>query len=86
MDAGRRATMRRVLNGGAIEELSPREREVLAQLVYGKRNAEIAAALFVGTETVKSHLASIYRKLGVSTRGEAIFVALGGRETPAEEQ
>jgi DNA-binding NarL/FixJ family response regulator len=36
--------------------------------------------LYVGEETVKSHLKSIYRKLGVSSRGEAIEVAFSGAE------
>lgn len=56
-------------------KLSYRESEVLALLSQGLRNRAIAKALFVGEETVKSHLKSIYRKLGVSSRGEAIAVA-----------
>ncbi len=56
-------------------KLSYRESEVLALLSQGLRNRAIAKALYVGEETVKSHLKSIYRKLGVSSRGEAIAVA-----------
>lgn len=55
-----------------MNELSEREREVLALLAEGKRNREIADDLFVGTETIKSHLKSIYRKLDVTCRAEAI--------------
>jgi DNA-binding NarL/FixJ family response regulator len=56
--------------------LSPRERAVLARLVTGASNREIANALFIGTETVKTHLRSIYAKLGVANRQEAIRAAL----------
>src|SRR5437868_2349657 len=56
--------------------LSYRETEVLVLLSQGLRNRAIANALYVGEETVKSHLKSIYRKLGVSSRGEAIALAL----------
>lgn len=56
--------------------LSYRESEVLALLSQGLRNKEIAAALYIGTETVKSHLTAIFQKMDVSSRGEAIAVAL----------
>jgi DNA-binding NarL/FixJ family response regulator len=48
--------------------LTPREADVLELLREGRSNAEIAAALHVGVETVRTHARSIYRKLGVSTR------------------
>jgi DNA-binding NarL/FixJ family response regulator len=48
--------------------LTPREADVLELLQSGQSNAEIAAALHVGVETVRTHVRSIYRKLGVSTR------------------
>jgi two-component system, NarL family, response regulator DesR len=50
--------------------LTPREADVLELLQSGSSNAEIAAALHVGVETVRTHARSIYRKLGVSTRRE----------------
>ena len=50
--------------------LTPREADVLELLQGGKSNAEIAAALHVGVETVRTHARNIYRKLGVSTRRE----------------
>lgn len=53
-------------------ELSPREREVLALLAEGCPQSEIARLLFVSPNTVKTQLRSIYRKLGVHTRVEAI--------------
>ena len=48
--------------------LTPREADVLHLLQDGQSNAEIAAELHVGVETVRTHARNIYRKLGVSTR------------------
>jgi DNA-binding NarL/FixJ family response regulator len=56
--------------------LSQRESEVMTLLVDGLSNRMIAAQLVVGEETVKTHLRSIYRKLGVSDRSQAIATAL----------
>jgi DNA-binding NarL/FixJ family response regulator len=50
--------------------LTPREADVLELLQAGRSNAEIADALQVGIETVRTHARRIYRKLGVSTRRE----------------
>jgi LuxR family transcriptional regulator, maltose regulon positive regulatory protein len=55
--------------------LSPREREVLAELARGATYADIAAALFVSENTVKTHVSSLYGKLAVSRRSEALAVA-----------
>lgn len=52
------------------ELLTPREADVLELLQQGRSNAQIAAALHVGIETVRTHARNIYRKLGVSTRRE----------------
>jgi DNA-binding NarL/FixJ family response regulator len=54
----------------AAAPLTQREADVLELLQGGKSNAEIAAALHVGVETVRTHARSIYRKLGVRTRRE----------------
>lgn len=56
--------------------LTRKEVEVLARLAEGRSNREIAEALFVTPATVKTHLAHIYDKLGVSGRGEAMERAL----------
>jgi DNA-binding NarL/FixJ family response regulator len=55
--------------------LSEREREVLDQLVAGSRTSEIAASLFVSPKTISNQLTSIYAKLGVVDRTEAILLA-----------
>jgi len=52
------------------ELLTPREADVLELLQNGRSNAEIAALLHVGVETVRTHTRRIYRKLGVRTRRE----------------
>jgi DNA-binding NarL/FixJ family response regulator len=56
--------------------LSQRESEVLSLLVDGLSNRMIATQLVVGEETVKTHLRSIYRKLGVNDRAQAIAAAI----------
>jgi DNA-binding NarL/FixJ family response regulator len=58
---------------GALAQpvFSHREKQVLELLLAGLTNGEIAARLFLSESTVKSHLASSFRKLGVSSRAEA---------------
>lgn len=55
-----------------IEALTAREHEVLELVADGLPNREIATALAITEHTVKFHLASIFGKLGVSTRTEAV--------------
>lgn len=57
--------------------LSPREREILALLAEGLGNKIVAARLGISEHTVKTHVASIFTKLGADTRAEA--VAIGAR-------
>src|SRR3954451_3256349 len=52
------------------ELLTPREADVLEHLQAGRSNAEIALALSVSVETIRTHRRNIYRKLGVRTRRE----------------
>ncbi len=58
--------------GGLIESLSGREIEVLQLMALGQTNQEIARRLIVSPGTVKAHTASIYRKLDVANRTEAV--------------
>jgi len=55
--------------------LTPRESEVLAQLQQRRSNAQIAADLHIGVETVRTHARSIFRKLGVASRRELLAPA-----------
>lgn len=55
---------------------SPRELEVLAGVARGLSNAEIAAELFIGEATVKTHLQRVFAKLGVDDRTRAVTVAM----------
>lgn len=61
----------------ATEEasLTERERDVLSLIGRGLRNADVAAQLGVAESTVASHIKSIYRKLGISSRAEASWHA-----------
>jgi LuxR family maltose regulon positive regulatory protein len=60
------------LPGALPEPLSDREQDVLELMAAGLTNREIAARLFISAETVKKHAASIYAKLGVGRRTEAV--------------
>jgi DNA-binding NarL/FixJ family response regulator len=61
---------------GAALGLSQRESEVLELMVQGHANKVIAARLVLGEETIKTHVRSIYRKLSVTDRSQAVAVAL----------
>jgi DNA-binding NarL/FixJ family response regulator len=60
---------------GEAEELTQREREVLALIAAGLPNKLIASRLEISEKTVKAHLTSIYRRIGVTTRTEAALWA-----------
>lgn len=63
--------------GGEIEPLTEREREVALLAATGASSKDIAAQLYVSVRTVDTHLARVYRKLGISRR-EDLRPALGG--------
>lgn len=60
---------------GAIDDLTPRELDVLTLIAKGRSNAEIAKELFISGVTVKSHIGRIFVKLGLRDRAAAIVFA-----------
>jgi two-component system response regulator NreC len=63
---------------GAVDELSPRERDVLRLLALGHTNQEIAQELYVSVRTVESHRAHIMTKLRAASRAEMVRHAIAG--------
>lgn len=59
-----------------IEELTERQREVLALVVQGRSNQEIARQLYLGLSTVRFHVSAILAKLGAANRAEAAAIAV----------
>jgi len=66
----------RQLMASGSDDLTPREAEVLGHLARGLSNRQIAAALDIGDETVKTHVANLLAKLGVDNRAQAIVQAI----------
>ena len=68
------------------DELSEREREVLAMIGAGRSNTEIAEALVISMSTVKTHVRHVFAKLGLRDRAQAVVAAhdagLRGAEPP----
>ena len=67
---------------GRGEGLTDREAEVLALITQGKSNAEVAALTFLSPNTVKSYIRSIYRKIGVGSRTQAVLWGVDRGFTP----
>lgn len=59
-----------------LADLTPREEEILKLLATGESNREIGARLFISEQTVKNHVASIFRKLQVNDRTKAALLAV----------
>lgn len=60
-----------------FENLNPREKSIIKLLIEGKSNTEIASEIFIGPQTIRNYISSIYSKLNVSNRSEAIRKAKG---------
>jgi DNA-binding NarL/FixJ family response regulator len=65
----------RLAEAARIDTLTPREHDVLRNIARGATNSEIAAALYVSEATVKTHVGTIFAKLGVRDRAAAIVFA-----------
>jgi DNA-binding NarL/FixJ family response regulator len=78
--AGQVVTPRALRRSVVRPALSHRERQTLALVVNGLTNREIAARLFLAESTVKTHLTSVFSKLGVGSRSEAVALALDPEE------
>jgi DNA-binding NarL/FixJ family response regulator len=62
-------------DGDPLQVLSPRERDVLASMAQGRRGRQIASDLMISNDTVRTHTRSIFSKLDVHSRLEAVRVA-----------
>jgi DNA-binding NarL/FixJ family response regulator len=67
---------------GRREGLTDREAEVLALITQGKNNAEIAALTFLSPNTIKSYIRTIYRKIEVASRTQAVLWGVRNGFTP----
>ena len=75
LEVTRRSALPRHREAARVGELTDRELEVLRQMATGASNPEIAATLVVSEATVKTHVGSIFAKLGVRDRAGAIVYA-----------
>jgi DNA-binding NarL/FixJ family response regulator len=76
VSAGQVVVPPRLRHTAARSSLSVREKQVLALVVRGLTNQQIAGRLFLAESTVKTHLSSVFRKLGVASRSDATALAL----------
>ena len=67
---------------GRAAGISDRESEVLALITQGRSNAEVAALTYLSPNTVKSYIRSIYRKIGVESRTQAVLWGVDHGFTP----
>ena len=68
--------MKDFLNNPKLDHLTTREKEVLAYIIDGLHNVEIAQKLGISFHTAKAHVSSILHKLGINSRTSAIKIAV----------
>ncbi len=68
------------------KRLTPREQEVLGLIAEGEKNTAIASKLFISAHTVKNHISSIYRKLGIQDRTQLALLAVSWGMNRSEEE
>lgn len=78
--AGKRAVSPEIenmlANDPPVPDLSPRQREILESITRGLTNNQIALQFDISPESVKTHIAKLFEKLGAATRSEAVSIAL----------
>jgi DNA-binding NarL/FixJ family response regulator len=67
---------------GRAEGLTDRESEILALITQGRSNAEVAMLTFLSPNTIKSYIRTIYRKIGVASRTQAVLWGVDHGFTP----
>jgi DNA-binding NarL/FixJ family response regulator len=67
---------------GRVEGLTDREAEILALITQGKNNADVAALTYLSPNTVKSYIRTIYRKINVDSRTQAVLWGVEHGFTP----
>jgi DNA-binding NarL/FixJ family response regulator len=83
MDTPRRASTANGLDWpGRREGISDRESEILALITQGKSNAEVAKLTYLSPNTVKSYIRTVYRKIGASSRTQAVLWGVEHGFTP----
>lgn len=67
---------------GRTDGITDRESEILALITQGKSNAEVATLTYLSPNTVKSHIRSVYRKIGATSRTQAVLWGVANGFTP----
>ena len=67
---------------GRLEGITDRESEILALITQGKSNADVARLTYLSPNTVKSYIRSVYRKIGVSSRTQAVLYGIAHGFSP----
>ena len=80
--AGRRRSALGLDWPGRLEGITDREAEVLALITQGRSNSEVAALTYLSPNTVKSYIRSVYRKIGVESRTQAVLWGVQHGFTP----